>query len=317
MKLRRIRWMGPLRYLEKLRDERGSLTAVIAIGTVAIFGLVAMATDVGRMTIAKQHVATVADAAALSGAQLLPQDPNGAVATVRQYLQKNGVDPQGVTVAMNPVDQTMSVIVEDDVEYTFARILGFTQGHVAAKAVARIQPLSGYNHVVPLSVVQTDWAMGEEVVLKESPGNGGNLSPGNYGALALGGNGASTYEENLAHGFDGWVRVGDWVTTKPGDVTGPTERAIQSRIDQDSAATFATVRKGSPRIVIVPILESFTPNGRGEVTVVGFGAFFLEGTGGQGNDRGTVRGRFMKQVVTGESARTGPDFATYTIKLTH
>lgn len=299
------------------RGETGAVTVVMAVAMTAMIGLVALGTDVGRLYVAKQRIATVADAAALSGAQFLPHDRNGAVEAVQQYLTKNGVDPRSVTVSVSEAERTLSVTVEDTVVYTFARIFGNPTGRVEASAVARVASVTGYNNVVPLGVVQADWQLGDPVVLKASAGGGGHYSPGNYGALTMGGRGASSFEANVAEGYDGWIRVGDLLPTETGNMAGPTERALQSRIANDPHATWATVRKGSPRIIIIPVLASFDVNGRGEVEIVGFGAFFVERVGTQGNERGSVYGRFLRYVVTGESTGSGGDFAAYTIKLTH
>ncbi|HWI65213.1 MAG TPA: Tad domain-containing protein [Symbiobacteriaceae bacterium] len=298
------------------QSEQGAVTVVVAVAMVALIGLVALGTDVGRLYIAQERIATVADAAALSGAQFLPHDQDGALAAVQEYLTKNGIDPQSVTVRLNRAEQTLSVLVEDTVTFTFARIFGQSSGRVEASAVARVASVSGYNNVVPLGVVQADWKLGDPVILKASSGSGGHYSPGNYGALSLGGRGASTYEANLANGYTGWLRAGDLILTETGNMAGPTERALENRIAHDPDATYGTVHKLSPRIMVIPVLESFEVNGRGEVKVVGFGAFFLERVGGQGNDRGTVYGRFLRYVVTGESDGSSLDFAAYTIKLT-
>lgn len=303
--------------VSRRRDrERGAVTVVMAVAMTAMIGLVALGTDVGRLYIAQQRIATVADAAALSGAQFLPHDRNGALAAVQQYLTKNGIDPRSVTVSVSEAERTLSVTVEDTVVYTFARIFGTPTGRVEASAVARVASVTGYNNVVPLGVVQADWQLGDPVVLKASSGTG-HYSPGNYGALTMGGRGASSFEANVANGYTGWIRAGDLLPTEPGNMAGPTERALESRISQDRHATWATVRKGSPRIIVIPVLESFEVNGRGEVKIVGFGAFFVERVGTQGSEQGSVHGRFLRYVVTGESTGSGGDFATYTIKLTH
>jgi hypothetical protein len=232
-------------------------------------------------------------------------------------LLRSGVDPGNITMSVDPAQHTVTVTVDGSINYTFARVFGQTTGHVHGAAVAKVATVSGYNNVVPLGVVQSDWKLGSPVTLKAAPGGGGFLSPGDFGALSLGGTGAATYENNLRNGYTGWIRVGDLLPTEPGNVAGPTHRAVQARIDLDPYATWATVRKGSPRIVILPVLESFDINGRGEVKVVGFGAFFLEQVNNQGNNLGDVSGRFLRYVVVGESTGTVSDFAAYTIKLTH
>jgi Flp pilus assembly protein TadG len=298
-----------------LKREQGSVTVVVAIALVAIIGLVALGTDVGRLYLAKQRVAAAADAAALSGAQLLPFNRQEAFRTVQDYLRKNGVRPEASTVNLNDLDRTLAVTVEETVDFTFARVLGRDQATVLGGAVARVRPVSGYNNVVPLGVVRADWKLGDPVVLKASA-NSGQLSPGNYGALALGARGSASYENNLRNGYTGWIRAGNWLPTETGNMAEPTRRALQARIDLDTWVTYATVGKHSDRIVIIPMLESFEVNGRGEVKCIGFAAFFLEAVESQGNDKGAVHGRFLRYMLTGESDGTGSDFATYTIKLT-
>jgi hypothetical protein len=299
----------------QLLRQRGSVTVVVAIALTALVGLVALGTDVGRLYLAKQRAAAAADAAALSGAQLLPFDQHKALLTVEEYLRKNGVREQAVTVDLDPALRTLTVTVEDTVDYTFARVLGQTQGRVAGGAVARVQPVSGYNAVVPFGVVRDDWQLGDPVELKATSGTG-QLAPGNFGALALGARGAASYETNLRGGYIGWIRAGEWIAVETGNMAEPTRRAVQGRIAEDPYATYDTVRKGSPRIIVIPMLDSFEVNGRGEVQVVGFAAFFLESVGQHGNMTGNVHGRFLRYILVGESNGSGADFGAYTIKLT-
>ncbi len=147
---------------------------------------------------------------------------------------------------------------------------------------------------VPLAVQKMDFVLGQLVSLKLGAGAG---TSGNFHALALGGTGADNYRYNLKYGFPGTVRVGQTLRTEPGNMVGPTEEAIRWRIDQDPAATADTVAAGSPRVMYVVVVDSFDGvHGRGEVTVAGFAAFFIEGYVGNGE----VQGRFLKWVATGE-----------------
>lgn len=299
------------------REEKGSAATMVAVSMTAIVGLAALGTDVGRLYVERQRLSAVADAAALSGAQHLPVTRDSALSAVYTYLEKNGIDRLAAEVSISDDNREVSVNINNNVAMTFARVIGPDSVPVAGGAVARTSNLSGSAGVVPLGVVRDDWVLGEQVTLKNSPGNGGLLSPGNFGALALGGNGASRYENNIRYGYADMIRVGDWLTTEPGDMSGPTERAIEHRIDQDPHVTFENVRKNSPRVVIVPMLDRFTTNGRGEVQVIGFAAFFLESVDGHGNNRGAVTGRFLRYIVEGESNGSGGDFGLLTIKLIH
>lgn len=141
---------------------------------------------------------------------------------------------------------------------------------------------------------------GTQMTLKQSSW----LTPGNFGAVALGGNGASNYRSNIINGYSGTVRVGDVLTTEPGNMVGPTRQGVDGLIAQDPDAHI--VRNGSgnwevvsgrfpinesPRIVPIPMYSVFTApgNGRSTFTVTSIVSFFIEGSDGK-----TVWGRFIQ-----------------------
>lgn len=134
--------------------------------------------------------------------------------------------------------------------------------------------------IIPLSITPYSLIVGARYQLKFGGGEG---SMGNYGCLALGGTGASIYEENLTYGYEGTLNVGDIVTTEPGNKSGPTNDGINARIQDHENESFSDYSPSSPRVVTIPIVDHI-PNGRDEVTVLGFAKFFLEEVGGQGNN---------------------------------
>ncbi len=154
--------------------------------------------------------------------------------------------------------------------------------------------------MVPLAVERTaldDLLPGEMAALKVGPGD---QTRGNFHALALGARGSKAYERNLRFGFPGLVRVGDVLETQPGDMTGPTDRAVQWRLAADPTSDWQSVRPGSPRLLYVGVIDTFdSATGRDTVTLLGFAAFFLEDCG-VGADPGTVCGRFLRWVAPGQ-----------------
>jgi Flp pilus assembly protein TadG len=298
----------------KRTGERGSILVIVAAAMVAIFGLAALGTDIGVIFVERQRLSAAADAAALSGAQLLPGDVDGAVATAREVLAKNGIDPTRAEVTVAEDRRHLTVNLSRTVSMTFARVIGMTQVEVPGSATVEVANLSGYSGAAPLGVPRADWQIGEQVYLKVDPDEG-SISPGNYQALALGKNGASAYEQNLMYGYDGWIRIGDWLDTEPGNMAGPTARAVRYRISQDPDSTYLTVKRNSPRLIVVPILEDFNVNGKGQVHVVGFGLFFLENAYDSGKNKGQVVGRFLRFYTEGEGSLSAPDFGAYTTKL--
>lgn len=294
-------------------EESGQVLALVSITLVVLCGLAAIVTDVGQLYLERQRLASAADLAALAGAQELP-DREAAEEIAAAYLAKNGIDVDAVEIEISDDDQEVAVTLRNTIPTTFARILGVYSQGTWGGATARSAAVSGGIGAVPLGVARADWQVGQEVVLKLSA-NDGTVAPGNYQALALGKHGASMYEYNLMNGYDQWMRVGDWLETEPGNMAGPTVRATQFRINQDPHATWQTVQKGSPRLLMVPVLQDWLVNGRGEVQVVGFAMFFLDKVETKGSDKGEITGRFLRVLGEGEVDGVAPDFGLRAVKL--
>src|SRR3989304_6214559 len=77
--------------LTRLRSERGQALVLAALAMLVILGFAAMAIDVGYWFSQKREVQKAVDAAALAGAQELPDDSVLAETVAREYLTKNGV----------------------------------------------------------------------------------------------------------------------------------------------------------------------------------------------------------------------------------
>lgn len=129
-----------------VKNEDGQVLVLFALLMVVLMGFAALTIDVGMAYATKAKLQNAADAAALAGAQDLPNagtakniavdfaGKNGLKAT------QNGVKKDGDTVtATTPYngDSTkIEVVCTRTVQYTFARFLGFTQSDVTARAVA-------------------------------------------------------------------------------------------------------------------------------------------------------------------------------------
>jgi len=124
-----------------LKDETGQAMVMIALLFVVLLGFAAIAIDIGRVTVAKSHLQNAADAAALAGVRDLP-DTTIAKNTAVSFAGKNGVRASDVTVTY-PDSTKIEVICTRNVEYTFARVLGFTDTDVSARAVAQISNPGG------------------------------------------------------------------------------------------------------------------------------------------------------------------------------
>ncbi|HEY5160655.1 MAG TPA: pilus assembly protein TadG-related protein [Gaiellaceae bacterium] len=131
-------------------DEEGQTIVIVAVLMVVLLALSAFAIDVGYAYFAHRSLQASADAAALAGAQRLP-DSSSATATAQEY----GTSPTGKNYdgKLGTVDETVSlrcvtslpgcdpfnaIVVQESAQVPtfFARVLGIDSLNVKAKATA-------------------------------------------------------------------------------------------------------------------------------------------------------------------------------------
>ncbi len=294
-----------------LRQQRGSVMVIAAAALVMMIGVAALVVDLGLLYSTRVQLTNLADAAALAGVQELPDDVVSASSSASAYATLNGHPEDVVEIRVLGVT-TVAVRATRTVPLLFARIFGLTSWDVHGEVAARIAPVSGLIGVLPFGLVQQPLVYGETYTVKFGSGEATGRYHGNFAALALGGLGAKVYEENIQYGADMSIKVGDWVPTEPGNMVGPTKKGIRYRYDLDPTATFGTVTKNSPRIMVVPVIQSLEVYGRDEVLVVGFAAMFLES---KNVDQGEVSGRFMQMVTPGDLNDGAGNYGLYASRL--
>lgn len=290
-----------------LRDQRGAVMVLAAGALTALLSMAALAVDVGVLYLNKTQLQNAVDAAALAGVQELPTSSSLAVSSASQYAALNGKAADAATATVLGSDR-VKVTATRPVALFFARVFGQNEATVGATATAKIDPASGASGIVPFGLAMNQtFDFGTTYTLKLGGGDG---YAGNFQALSLGGTGADQYRENIKKGYDGIVRIGDWILTETGNMVGPTKDGVSYRVDADPAATYDAVQEGSSRIIVVPLLESLEVNGRKDVRVKGFAAFFLESMTGQ-----VVTGKFLHLVVAGEIGGGATDYGVYAAGL--
>lgn len=299
-----------------LRCRKGAVAVIAAAAIIGLSSMAALAVDVGVLYLNRYQLANAADAAALAGAQDLPDSPDQAIATAVNFATANSKPsptPDGVEPVLSKSNTALTVRLTRNVPLYFARILGLNSSVVAATATAELKTYTGgTNGIVPFGIVKQNFVYGQTYQLKLGPGDSYH---GNFQALALGATGASNYTSNIKYGYKGTFKIGDWILTETGNMSGPTSSGVSYRVGLDPAATFESVQPGSGRIIVVPVLDSLLVSGRSDVLVVGFAAFFLEGSGGGGNDF-YVYGKFREMVVPGESSSSATYYGLSVVTLT-
>ena len=138
--------------MRRARGERGQILALVALALVALLGISAFAIDVGYAYYAKRQLQSATDAAALAGAQDLPNGST-AVATATTYATANvpanmssvtfttsvtctatAVTATGCSAAVNP--NQLTVTGNASTNTWFSRLFGITHFDVSAHANA-------------------------------------------------------------------------------------------------------------------------------------------------------------------------------------
>ena len=140
--------------------------------------------------------------------------------------------------------------------------------------------------------------------------------------MALGGTGATNYRNNLKYGYHedleigDLVRIGEDMTTEPGNMSGPTYDGIRYILDQDTCAShnLSKLEKDCPRLIVIPVVDSLDVNGRSTVKIMGFANFFLEETT-YGGGKTEVKGKFIKTLGQGEIDEAAGDYGMLGVKL--
>lgn len=312
--------------IKAIKEESGQAMVLFALAFIVLCGFTAFAVDIGSFTNEKSELQNAADAAALAGAQVLPDGDAEAVAI--QYAALNGKTGDVITPVVSDDKLNITVTIKRNARRYLSKVISSDDiQELNAKAIASVtknetpvemittsttdsgKPAGSVSGVIPIGVVEPSgsFTYGEIYTLKE--GGGSAIYTGNYGGITLGKSGASTFKENIINGYDGVLTVGMEIKTETGNMAGANE-AIIERIAKDLDATYETVEDDSARLVTVIIVDTLEVKGKKDVTIVGFARFFLESSEEEKAATGKykITGRFLEKIVPNSTPGTGEDF---------
>ncbi len=128
---------------QNARDQRegGQMLVLFVLALGVLMGFVAMTVDVGMIFVERRSLQNAADAAALAAVQELPESPSEAVAAAEEWAEMNGYEGEdGATITITTPYQgdpdSIEVVIEEEMPFIFARVLGLESTGVGARAVA-------------------------------------------------------------------------------------------------------------------------------------------------------------------------------------
>lgn len=305
---------------KKISNERGQVAIIVALIIISLVGMTALVIDVGSIYEERRQTQTVADSAALAGAQDLPESPGQAIQNAIDYAGLNGVDISEDDIQIYETyvpDDTITVTPADvDAPLFFAKVLDVDSVTVSATATATANSPQSMNGLMPWTVPLEDWPEGlvPGISYDMKVGPDDKKIPGFFQAMRFDdgtpSGGSKQYGNNIVNGCEEEIWIDQWYPVEPGNMAGPTEKKVDERIGGDTCSfedvvieedgKYSVIDGDCPRIVFVPLIEAWPENPSDDVKVVKFAVFFIEDIELEGHGakaEATVTGKFADYII--------------------
>lgn len=278
----------------RLANQRGDtivILASMAVGLALATGLVA---DLGRVYFLRTRMQVATDAAALAGAQAIPDGQGAAVGEAQALARANGFALAAQDVSFEP-GKRCHVQLSAEQPLFLGKLLDVADLNVGAASTAQLTLSGSGGGPRPFGVPDTDFVLGHCV----NPGREYTFKTSadvvlhdQFQPLALDGQGYDAYVDAILHGARRTIHVGDVVAAQSGDMAGPTVEAIDQLVSDDETPYDEAVAHPdlTPRVISVPLIASQMTELDGEkvARVTGIGHFYITYA-----ESGRVYGRFI------------------------
>jgi hypothetical protein len=300
------------------KSSRGQAYVLTILFLVVLLGMAAAVLDVGSWYRAQRALQATVDAAALAGAQKLPESTSEANALATEYAAKNGGGSITVSFSSDVVsNDTIAVEGTRPAPGFFAKVFGVESVTVKAHAKARTGGISQAKYVVPIVVDEKHPKLqcspnpcsGEtELKYQHLKSNGSPDGSGNFGFINLtgdSGTGTSDLENWITNGFDKYLGLGDYdARTGNPFSSSHIEDVLDARIGD---------------ILLFPVYRKLTGTGTGaKYQIVGWAAFRISGLDFHGTSE-KIFGEFVSVtwdgIQAGSAGSAPPDFGVKNVSL--
>jgi hypothetical protein len=294
------------------RSELGQAAVLTVMFMVVLLGMAAAVLDVGHWYRDDRRLQATMDAAALAGAQALPDDPAQAGGLANTYAGKNGGGLDDVQISMSVIpNDTVSVKGSRPSEGFFTRLFGIDSVTVNATAKARTGVLESARWAAPIAVDELHpvlqalaWGQPTELELDK-------IGPGAFHLINIdgsqGGTNPHTLGDWIRSGYEGYMPLA-WYYSDPGAKYN-SHPAFKAALDDVIA---------SGEEILLPVYRAVKAQGAGfSYEIVGWVGFVVTGYEIKGQKETKIFGHFTKVIwegITSESAAS-PDFGARAVSL--
>jgi hypothetical protein len=299
------------------KQSRGQAYVITVLFLAVLLAMAAAVLDIGSWYRADRSLQATVDAAALAGAQALPDSTASASALASQYATKNGGGTMNITfkTAVFPND-TIVVSGSRPAPGFFSKMLGVKSVTVHATASARAGYPTEARWVVPIVVDEkheklqcnpNPCAGPTTLVYQHLKSNGSPDGSGNFGFINLtgGSSGTSALGDLIDNGWDQYMALGNYDA-----ITGNmfSSTSIGDKLD---------ARIGD--VLLFPIYRKLTGTGTGaKYQIIGWAGFRLTGLDLHGSNE-KLLGEFVSVTWDGIQAEKAsdapPDFGVTNVSL--
>jgi Flp pilus assembly protein TadG len=290
----------------RLKSERGQAFVLVAVAMVMCLGMAALVLDVGNWFRDKRRLQGTVDAAALAGAQQLPDDSAGAQSQALTYANKNGGDVAGANIVISSQYQpndTIAVTGQRNDPGIFTKVIAIPGADITARAKARVGPPAQALHVAPM-VVYCGHSLIQNCNNDHTPQFGVQTTmdydpmgaPGAFGMLDLDGEsgaiGSSTEAAWITDGFDKYLGLGKY-KSDPGAKFGSqnVQGALDARVNT---------------VLLFPVFRTLDGTGsNADYDIIGWIGFYLQSYDIHGNSA-TLHGYFTTYIAEGILSKHAP-----------
>ena len=297
--------------MSRTKNERGQVIVLTVIAMTLLLGMTALVLDVGAWFHSKRQLQATADAAALAGAQMLPDSPGSAQSTALNYANQNGGGVAGADITItgtNSSSDTIEVKGQKNEPGFFSKILGVDVVDVRASAKAIVGVPYKARFVAPMVVKCShpliDNCDGENTPIynQETTLDFNKFgAPGAFGMLDLandGGNtGSSTLADWIEHGYNDYLPLGKY-DSDPGVKfnSGGIDTALADRIGD---------------VLLFPVYDTLDLQGsNAQYNIIGWIGFHLDAIVGIQGNNATLKGYFTEYIAQGILPNSGGSGST-------
>jgi Flp pilus assembly protein TadG len=310
------------------RSDRGQATVITLVFLVVLLGMAALVLDMGSWFRADRATQSTADAAALAGAQALPENPAQANTLAQQYATSNGgLGTGNVQISTKIVNNdTIKVTVSRTAPGFFSKVFGVKTVTVGSTATARSEGVSSVKGVAPITVhwkhpmlhctgpsthptCNPDFVTQTTLNLEDLHQPGGGNGSGAFGLLNLnygdptGNVGAGTLADWLLHGFQDYLPLGNYFSA-------PSANFNNSQFQDAMTQVLG-------KEVLFPVYRLLTgPGSNAKYDIIGWVGFVITSFNPSGSS-GTITGHFTSYTADGVQVTTGgnPYFGVKKVEL--